>query len=258
MNKTAFLSLCLLCFVFSCRKEKPDPLAGLKIEVEHSVNGSPLIVDEMRYLNAAGNQYMITEIQWFISHLSLVKADGSVLAVAPENPIHYVDTDIPESQTMLLTQKLEPGDYTALRFVFGLNETDNKSGRFVNPPESFMFWPEHLGGGYHYMKLNGKWKNLYGQDEPFNFHLGIGQVSDDSTADTRFVQNYFEVDLPGLIRLEEGKTTVLRLNMRIEQWFSAQHIYDFNFWGGHIMQNQPAMQQACENGRHAFSFRSSN
>ena len=29
---------------------------------------------------------------------------------------------------------------------------------FVNPPEVNMMWPDVLGGGYHYLMLNGKWK----------------------------------------------------------------------------------------------------
>ena len=38
-----------------------------------------------------------------------------------------------------------------------------------------MFWPEMLGGGYHYMKMNMIWSDTSALN-PFNMHLGIGQI----------------------------------------------------------------------------------
>lgn len=254
MNKTI---LCFFCFLFllpSCRKNQPEKPASIQLTIRHSVEGNLLVVDTMRYVNAAGNPFLITEIQWFLSHLALQKSDGSLEPLADDEGIYYLDTDLSDTWTIHSSRPINPGVYTGLKFVFGLNQTDNTSGRFVNPPESFMFWPEQLGGGYHYMKLNGKWRRPDGLIAPFNFHLGIGQVYDSITDAVRFVQNYFEVELPCNLQLKPEKQTSVELEMKVEQWFSARHPYDFNFWGGHIMQNQAAMQQACENGKYAFAI----
>ncbi len=127
---------------------------------------------------------------------------------------------------------------------------------FVNPPESYMFWPDYLGGGYHYMKLNGKWLNEDNQLAPYNFHLGIGQIYysyPDSI--TGFIQNYFDVELTeGTFKFQNNETTAIRLIMNVDNWFVSPHVYDHNYWGGDIMQKQDAMQQAIDNGRDVFYY----
>ena len=133
---------------------------------------------------------------------------------------------------------------------------------FVDPPEVNMFWPEVLGGGYHYMMINGKWNDTTGVNMPFNFHLGIGQLYRGNTYNVdsiyAFVQNYFTVSLPGsAFTIADKDTATFRLTMNIENWFENPHVFDFNQWGGAIMQNQPAMQIVKENGWDVFSITAS-
>ena len=126
---------------------------------------------------------------------------------------------------------------------------------FVNPPESFMFWPIYLGGGYHHMKLNGKWLDENQQISPFDFHLGIGQIYysyPDSI--TGFVQNYFNVELPNSsFSLVKNQTKEIQIIMNIENWFKSPNTYNHDDWGGDIMQNKEAMFLACENGHDVFT-----
>jgi hypothetical protein len=131
---------------------------------------------------------------------------------------------------------------------------------FVNPPERDMFWPDNIGGGYHYMKLNGKWLADDETIKPFNFHLGIGQIYSgggmNTDSITGFVQNYFEVELlNSSFTINAGDTLYFEIRMNVENWFQHPNIWDHNYWGGMIMQNQEAMHQACENGKEdVFSF----
>ena len=41
--------------------------------------------------------------------------------------------------------------------------------------------------------------------------------------------------------------------MNIDSWFKTPHDFDFNYWGGFIMEIQPAMQMAKENGYDVFT-----
>jgi hypothetical protein len=128
---------------------------------------------------------------------------------------------------------------------------------FVNPPENDMMWPDYIGGGYHYMKMNGHWKDLNNIIQPFGFHLGIGQIYDSVNHSTiiGFVQNYFTVTMPNSsFSIVENATTKTGITMNIESWFATPHVYDLNVWGGSIMQNQAAMHTVAENGADAFSF----
>jgi hypothetical protein len=232
-----------------------DQAGKLKFYFQHRVDGEPIVFDDMRYVNEAGNHYLVNEIQYFISDVTLHKSDGSELLLDEWEDIHYVDTDIPSTQTYAFKDDIPIGDYDKITFTFGISEEKNQSLMFVNPPESFMFWPEQLGGGYHYMKLNGKWLDTLDQVSPFNFHLGIGQIYysfPDSI--TSFVQNYFEVTLSNSdFKVQSGKTTDLVMVMNVENWFKSPNTFDFNDWGGDIMQKQDAMHLASENGWDVFT-----
>lgn len=247
MKKTCTFLFAMLLLLVSCKQEPKESYVGLNIH--YSVDGAELVTDSLCYQNEAGNQFLITEMQWFISNVEIKAADGSWLPLNQNGHIFYLDENDNLAECFAF-QLIPIGQYTALRFTFGLDENDNKSGLFVNPPESDMFWPELLGGGYHYMKLNGKWLDENGCLSPFNVHLGIGQ----NEGLTEFYQNYFQVEIPFEDAFDAtGKhTDVIRIDMDIANWFRNPHTYDFNVWGGAIMQNQAAQQVLKENGQDVF------
>ncbi len=253
-----FLLLAVSLFFGACQKgPAPKRFGTMDIVFKHSVGQQPLEFDTMKYVNAAGNPYMVTNIQYFISNICLHKANGDSVLFDENDQnqnIHYVDTDLPDTWQWRLPDSIPEGEYTSISFTFGLNEKENKSLRFPNPPESAMFWPQYLGGGYHYMKLNGKWRGPNDTIRMFNFHLGIGQLYDANGNITGFVQNYFIVKLPeSSFSIQSGQTVQLTLNMDVNEWFEDPNVYDFNKWGGKIMQNQQAMHLACQNGHNVFS-----
>jgi hypothetical protein len=232
-----------------------DDSGKIALSFEHKIDGEDIDYDTMKYVNAAGNPYLVNEIQYFISDVRLWKDGKSVLLDQWED-IHYVDTDLPDTWIYSPADDLAPGNYDSVNFIFGITEEKNHSFMFVNPPESYMFWPEYLGGGYHYLKLNGKWKAKDGVIKPFNFHMGIGQIYNEQGEIIGFVQNYFQVSLPGSsFEIKPGETTRVIITMNVEEWFKDPNIFDFDYWGGDIMEKQPAMQAAKENGHNVFSFR---
>ena len=214
-----------------------------EIHISYTANRHPLTLDSLCYVNEAGNHFLITEIQWFISKITLVSEEGDEYVLGK---VFYIDTNIPESQT-LATASIPCQRYVSMRFTFGLDQEDNVTGFFTNPPESNMFWPDPLGGGYHYMKLNGKYLDENGDLAPMNIHLGIGQNEDH----TEFYQNYFTVELPLNLDLKEG-ANVIHLNMNIDNWFRNPNTYDINAFGSAIMQNQEAQRLLKENGHDVF------
>ena len=245
MKKSFFLTFVFAIFMaVSCKK--PASYGELCVNIGYSVNGKALITDSLCYCNEAGNEFLITEIQWFISKMELQDERGEW--VSSEQKIFYIDTDIPESQTLQIAS-IPVGRYKALRFVFGLDEEDNRTGLFTDPPESEMFWPDFLGGGYHYMKLNGKYLNAEGHLAPLAIHLGIGQNEDC----TEFYQNYFIVELPIDFTIKENTVNQFDLTMVIDNWFRNPNLYDFNEFGSAIMQNQAAQQALKENGKDVFT-----
>jgi len=253
-----------LLYLTSCNENGNDPpipiQAKMNLHFKQYNNGESQEFDTMKYINASGNSYLVNEIQYFISDVKLHFSDGTNQLIDGWKDIHYVDTDLPETHTWQVYDDIQSGQVERVSFIFGISEAKNQSLMFLNPPERDMFWPEYLGGGYHYMKLNGKWLADDGQIKPFNFHLGIGQIYSggvihvDSIAS--FVQNYFEVELPNSsFAVSEGDTLDFEIRMNVENWFQNPNTYNHDEWGGDIMQQQAAMHLGCENGQvDVFSF----
>lgn len=254
------LSIIAFFFLFSGCKDETPQTGKISITFEELVDYMPLVTDTPIYINEANNEYLITEIQYFISNVKLYYQDGSTHIISQDSGIHYRDTDLPDTKTWNISDDVPAGVIDSIVFTFGLDEETNKTGLFLNPPESNMFWPEQLGGGYHYMKMNGKWRNVNNEIQPFNFHLGIGQNYDTTGVVTGFVQNYFSVSVflqvysSFIISVLPGQATALALNMNIESWFKTPHTWDFNTMGGMMMQNQAALKAACENGYDVFTI----
>ncbi len=260
-SKLIIIAITTLFFVSSCGTENPEPdphpSGKLSFEFQHKIDNNSIIYDTFMYVNDAGNHYLISEIQYFISDVMLHKNNGTSVILSSWEDIHYVDTDIIKTQTYTFYDEIAIGIYDKLSFTFGIVGEKNNSLLFVNPPESFMFWPENLGGGYHYMKLNGKWINELEQVSPYNFHLGIGQIYDSyPDSISGFVQNYFTVEMDDFpIEIIVSETRNLEIIMNVENWFRSPNIYDHNTWGGDIMQKQEAMQLAVENGKDVFTYK---
>lgn len=246
-KKILFLLLLTPLLFSSCHKEKTG---ALSVSFAFQVNEQVLEQDVRKYVNAAGNQYEVNEVMFFISDIKLHKSDGSVVA---RDRIHYVDIDIPSTLDWDLGM-IPQGNYSAISFRFGFSDAENRSNRFVNPPECNMSWPEVMGGGYHYMKINGKWLADDGQVTPFNLHTGRGQIYNDAGDVVEFVDNSFTVSLEVPFAVKENGEN-LQMVMDINQWFNAHRMFDLDEWGGSIMQIQAAQEILKQNGPYVFALK---
>ena len=266
-QKIIFLSL-LMLMVYSCTKQHsleitPISYSNLIFTFSHKVDGQSLKFDTMLYHTSLGTSYEVTDLQYFISRVSLHSVNGKWHNINSGDGIHYTDARNNYSCSWWVNDLLPAGTYDTVAFVFGLDEKQNTSGRFPDPPERDMFWPSVLGGGYHYMKMNLKWKsNNMELSLPFMFHLGIGQVYPPNTINPDsiigFVQNYFRVSLPCKLDLTTGGYHQVMLQMNIDRWFDGENAFDFAAYPNGIMQNQEGMFRACLNGRKAFSVTITN
>ncbi|NVO19967.1 MAG: hypothetical protein HXX13_09715 [Bacteroidetes bacterium] len=243
---------CWLLLAGSCRNDQ-DKGGKIDIAFRNLLNDSSAITSSLRYTNSAGNIYEVDELQYFISDIKLWK-EGKAFLLTADSGIHYVDINIPSTLIWTPDQVFPAGTYDSISYTFGLNEARNISNYFVNPPERDMFWPDVMGGGYHYMKMNGKWKATGGQINPFNLHLGVGMISD-SLGNNVFVQNYFTVTVPVYQAYvsESQFNRTLWFQMDINSWFDTPYTWDWNIIGGQIMQNQDAMYMASMNGKDAIT-----
>jgi len=242
-----FITICIL-FV-SCKKQ--EEFGTVELRFSHTVDEHPIQFNQLIYTNKAGNLYQVNEVKYFISRLFLIDNEGKSIEIKQDQGIHYVDCSLEKTMQWVI-KEVPHKNYTAISFVYGLDENDNQSNRFVNPPESNFAWPDVLGGGYHYMQINGKFKNKNGELQNMNIHTGIGQLRDENNEVIQFVHNYFTVKLPLTFTVEKNNTKHITLNMEIQRWFDMPNLYNFDDFGTGIMQNQHAQQLLKENGQNVF------
>lgn len=242
------LFLVLLCLCNACREKEILPTDNkLTIAFNHHVDKQNIDLDNKFYTNVSGNEYMISEIKYFVSNICLYK-NGEHYNI-PD--IHYIDITYPSSLFFTTPTKWESGLYDSLSFIFGITDAENTTNRFVNFPENTMSWPVILGGGYHYMMINGKYKE---NDtlKAMNIHLGRGQIYIGTTHATDsivgFVDNSFKVCLPLKQVLFENTKDTIFIEMNINNWFANPFNFNIAYFGSHIMQNQTAMQMLKSNG----------
>ncbi len=250
MRKLPIFLLLLLCVACAKKQHSGD----VKIHFSIQVDGETLHYRQMEYQNAAGNRYQVDEVKFFISDVAFVSRGGEQYSVTDHDGIHYFDSDMASSYDWVIS-KVPDGQFDSITFVYGLLPAQNVTGFFVNPPENNMAWPDVLGGGYHYMQINGKWLAANDTVKPFNLHTGIGQRYENGQV-TEFVHNQFRVTLPLQdFIIQRESTTQLDFVMNVNAWFSEPNVYNFDVIGGSIMQNQAAQEMLRENGPHALSVK---
>ncbi|MDA0746076.1 MAG: hypothetical protein O2954_06115 [bacterium] len=233
---TPFLIILTLAFGLSgCGSDDPKP-GSITIFLDHAVSGVPLALNSGQYINAAGNQYSITRLEYILTDFALVSTDGDVVQMRAN---HYRDAADNTTRTFL-SSNIPGGRYTELRFNFGIPAASNQTGALPNTTAyNNMAWPTQMGGGYHYMRLEG----LHDGSSSFLVHMGPTMGNDYS----------FRVPL-GLDVGLNGDDVAIQVFMNIERWFTTPNTYDFQNYPGMIMDNAGAQTVLKANGTDVFTI----
>ncbi len=239
-----FISIVLISTVFISCNTDPDidiEFPQIHIQFSHFVDNDALSFDTIVYTNAAGNKYSVSTLKYFVSNVILKKEDGTQEGF--DGP-HYIDAS--DESTLIFSGSPFPisdGEYTSISFVFGLTESQNVTGTFVNPPESNMEWPIPLGGGYHYMKLEGKFDST---SIVKNYQAHFGRLMT--------TPHFINITYDNLgLTLVGGDEKTIECKMNINNWWSTPNTLDLNIMSG-IMQDEAIQEQLQQNGADIFTF----
>lgn len=230
----------LLLLLPSCRKETPpppvapEPQPSAWLSVEHVVDGQPLQLDSLCHLTESGSIYSVTRLVYYLSELVLIGTDGTT-----NDTLHgpwYMDA---REAVAIPLAGLRPGAYSGARLLLGLPPGLNTSGALPNTlANSHMAWPEPMGGGYHFMKLEGHFTGSGGV-AGYALHLGTDAFLPVCT-------------LPGGFTIP-GAAGTLVLTFNINEVFRAPHTYDLDA-GNYSMGSPVWMGQLRDNCTDAFSL----
>lgn len=177
---------------------------SLNINFKHYVDGIELIANEMIYTNPSNDNYSIQTLRYLISNITLHTNNGDKNLV---NEVHFIDISI-DSTLILNIPQINYQNYTSISFTMGLDSIKNITNLFLN--ENFFpsfVWPEFLGGGYHYMQLEGDFNTVF---NGYTTHTGGTNGIDFS-----FNKIFAITDI-----------TDITINMEITNWYKNPDIFD--------------------------------
>lgn len=204
------------------------------LALEHHVDGAALLYDSMLYVNAAGHEYSVTRLEYYLGGLVFMGV-GATPDHAVEGPWYINGT---RANTFGLGE-LPTGDYSGIRFHLGLSPDLNQTNALPNTMENVnMAWPIPMGGGYHFMKFEGHFLHQ-GQPTGYAMHLGRDE-------------HLVDCNLAGTFTIPDGGGR-LAVRFNLNEVFRDPHTYDLAT-GNQSMGSDSLMALLRDNCTNAFTF----
>ena len=249
--KRIFLLLCITLIFASCAEDNDDnkkASASVNFKFSHNWDSTPINSVNLAtetVTNANGEVINMVRLRYLVSKFQLVNGDGNIYSF---DGYKFTDLENVNTYDFLPENNTIPtGTYT-LKFVWGFNEEDNIDGNYLDLNSASWNWPAMLGGGYHFLQLDGLY-NLDSTPSPFNFHNGTARVSIDN-----FEQNFAVIELDTPIIINDNAT--ININMNIAELFKNPITWDLNVLDTPLMPNYDAQKMMQQNVKSVFSIHS--
>jgi len=250
MVKIIKYSFFLFLFFFSSCDKDVSPQGKLVFKIYPTVSNEQLELNQRTYINQAGNVYEVTNLKYLLSDFT-VQSESSVIIT---EGAHYFDIQQNgETHYIQIEEDFLTGDYKFTSFVFGLDSNKNTANNYINEPFHLNFtWPDNLGGGYHYMQMDGFYDHTDGSTHSFLTHRG--RALDNITGEPKESFTLIEFDDVSFT-IEANQTTTIELYMDLNNFYQMPHIYNFEDYSG-IMGDSEAQQVLHENEQDVFGIKS--
>lgn len=248
-SKITFTILTAALVLAGCKDNDDTPLAELSpsFSFTHNWDGVPIEnadYENTTYINERGESLTISKLVYLISDITFTDAQGNSFSAGDYNLV-----DAREGVNLSFTPDvvIQEGTYN-VSFTFGFDDEDN-AGDYpdLNSADGGVWIvPMMMGGGYHYMKLEGKYLNtqtIPASEVGFAYHAI--RANDNSTSPITLQDTSFTVDL-GDILIEEG--TNIEVQMNVAEWFKNPHTWNLYELYSMLMPNFDAQILMSENG----------
>ena len=237
----------------SCNKDNDVSQAQITFNFSHNWNGTPVSnanFNNIIYTNANGEDLSITKLRYLISKITFEKPSGETFILDGYN---LVDVTNNINQSFKPITAIPEGDYSKVSFTFGFDNDDNYNENYIDLNSASWNVPGILGGGYHYMQLEGKFIDNTTTEKGYAYHT-IRAVDNSGTTQV-FQDTFFEVDL-GVANITNNAT--FNIEMNIAEWLKNPNIWDLNVLNQMLMPNSSAQIMMYENGQNVFNLESVN
>ncbi|MBC3758267.1 hypothetical protein H7U19_07620 [Hyunsoonleella sp. SJ7] len=254
MKRILSILIILQLLIISCDNdgEVVASQAQVTLNFSHNWDGTKVTVadfNSIKFTNEKGNELSIERLRYLVSKITFTTSNNEKLALTGYN---LVDLSKSETLTFVPGGTIPSRTYKNLSFTFGFDNEDNYAENGYADLNSASFEvPAMLGGGYHYMQMDGKFLNSSDVEQGYNYHA-IRAV--DNPGNPTFPQDtFFEVNLG---EVTVSTNSVIHIEMNIAEWFKTPNRWDLNILNQSLMPNSSAQIMMYENGQNVFSLKS--
>ena len=252
MKKIAILFLSLLTFL-ACDTDDdtttPVAESDVSINFKQRFDEQSITANEfsnIAYTNANGEQLSISRLRYLMTDIVLTDEDGIETVLADYNLI-----DVGEGTGAILEAptKFKKGEYT-LSMRFGFNDADNTNAAYPDLNAASWGVPAPLGGGYHYMQMEGVYINDQDINTNYQYHTiraAENPGDNPSLTDTSIAVNLGNVNI-------EGSSTSIEVIMDISEWYKNPNQWNLNELYTVLMPNYDAQIMMNQNGQNVFNL----
>ena len=232
---------------FTSCKDDTDCCVNLEpvnvtLKFTHNWDGTPVTASDFNsfnYVTENGESVSMERLRYVVSNINLG---------GESKPYQLVDLGI-NSGFEIIFNNVAQG-VNNLNFTFGFSDADNIDGVYQDLNTVSFNVPGMLGGGYHYMQFDGKYKDTNNLDANFNYHA-IRAVNRSDPNNLIFEDTSFLVDF-GSVTITNNATIEIKMN--IAEWFKNPNTWDLNQLNTVLMPNFEAQKLISANGKSVFSL----
>jgi len=229
----------------SCTYLAPITNSQITFNFTHNWDGAAVSnsnFNQFDFVNNFGDTLSISKLRYLVSEIRLHKANGDSVLIDGYN---LVDVTNATNLSYATTVNVPVGTYTGVSFNFGFDSVDN-TRNYIDLNSASWNWPGMLGGGYHFMQMEGRYKHM-GNDSIYAYHNGTARVSMGV-----FEQNFFNANLSGVTLT--GANVNMEIKMNIAEWYKNPTTWDLNTLHAPLMPIYTAQKMMQANGASVFSL----
>lgn len=237
--RTGYFTLVIAALLlFACKKDEPvaeNRERDLFLHTGYTAGADALLFDSMNCTNAAGNFYSVSRLEYFISGIVLHAAEGDFR----HDGVYYVNAR-KAVYDVLGPIRVPERTFNGISFNIGVDSIKNIPDGLPNTIENNgMFWPVAMGGGYHFLKLEGYFEDTSGLSG-YAIHLGKNKNL------VRVHQSLAAGQQKGILRLS--------CMMDVNEWFDHPEKFDLTKDGKYTMSSDVLMKKIAANGEDVFTM----
>lgn len=203
--------------------------------------------NSIQYTNANGDELSIERLRYLISKITFQNSNGTTIELDGYNLVDLTNnTNLSYSPNV----QIPKGSYTNVSFTFGFDDEDNVDGAYTDLNTAIWNVPVMLGGGYHFMQLEGKFVDDTDAEVGYQYHA-IRAVNNSDPNNLEFQDTFFTVDLGGVVI---DNNISFEIKMNIAEWFKNPIQWDLNEFHSMLMPNFGAQIMMYQNGQGVFSL----